>query len=92
MPTFLCKLIYGGWWALIKILSLPNRQIGELRFYGVAKKKLTALQEFRNRSDMGENVGLVQQMWVVYYYMFYHCIIYILTWYVYTVQQHVPNK
>lgn len=39
-----------------------NRQIGDLRFYGVAKKKLDALQEFTNRSDMGENVGLVQQM------------------------------
>lgn len=45
---------------------MSYRQIGERRFYGIAKKKLIALQEFRNRSEMGENVGLVQQMWVVH--------------------------
>ena len=38
------------------------RQIGERSFYGIAKEKLEALVEFRNRSASGENVGLVQQM------------------------------
>ena len=39
-----------------------HRQIGERRFNGVAKKKLEALQEFESRVNLGENVGLVQQM------------------------------
>ena len=38
-----------------------KRKIGERNFYGIAKKKSEALMEFRNRSESGENVGLVAQ-------------------------------
>jgi len=38
-----------------------KRKVGERSFYGIAKEKVEASIEFKNRSQSGENVGLVEQ-------------------------------
>ena len=45
---------------LIPHFSYPLRSVGGREYYGVAKEKAAAREEYENRSNSGENVGLVE--------------------------------
>jgi uncharacterized protein YegL len=45
---------------LIPHFSHPLRSVGGREYYGVAKEKAAAREEYENRSNSGENVGLVE--------------------------------